>query len=694
MIHANSSSPALSSDSAANLTTQSAPCTTASEILKRPALRPGVELVGKMNGVGFQDDQWLIQRNGRFIQTTELLYRIAEHANGRNTADEIARNVTDSTDWIVDAADVEQLISAKLVPLGLINTEAASEGVTEKEAPSPLSVNMRTRALSPRYIDPITKVFQIFCNRSVIATTVVISGLLHWWLYHIHGIGGSIRDAIYTPGGLLIVLAVIFAGAVFHEFGHASVLRSQGGKVGGMGFGLYLMYPAFYTDVTDSYRLGRWARVSTDLGGIYFHLIFVIALFGLFRITGREFLLFPVFLIDFEMVSQFIPLVRLDGYWLLADLTGVPDFFSLMTPFVRSLFPVPAAFDGNRLPPLRTWVKIVFAVYMLSAIPLLLYLFMRMFKGLPTFLSESWNALRFQAHMLSLVSVRTDSVTVALLVIQMVLLFVTVAGTVYLIWSVFMRPFKAAWKWAAGGTTGKKLTVVAATSCIIAVLALALVPRSMVSSVLRLRLTKAEALLDETREATKQLQSLRADVEGSLGSDHFTGTVVLKRPNLARIEFNGSKGLEPVLIVSDGTSLQTYFPADNQYVQTTPGENGENVQAFIIEQVDDFFRPERIGEGNVANYVREESVAGVTYEVVTNQLPGIPRQDVRYYISKADKLIHRIVITDDSGKGETSTILTNVQTNASEDELAFKWTAPPSAAPVQLPAGISLPVQK
>ena len=34
-----------------------------------------------------------------------------------------------------------------------------------------------------------------------------------------------------------------------------------------MGAGLYLVWPAFYTDVTDSYRLGRAGRLRTDLGG-------------------------------------------------------------------------------------------------------------------------------------------------------------------------------------------------------------------------------------------------------------------------------------------------------------------------------------------------------------------------------------------------------------------------------------------
>ena len=48
-----------------------------------------------------------------------------------------------------------------------------------------------------------------------------------------------------------------------------------------MGAGLYLIWPAFYTDVTDSYRLARAGRVPTDLGGLYFNAIVAVITFGI-----------------------------------------------------------------------------------------------------------------------------------------------------------------------------------------------------------------------------------------------------------------------------------------------------------------------------------------------------------------------------------------------------------------------------
>lgn len=201
--------------------------TIAAEVPERPMPAPNVKLVGEMQETGFEDRQWLIQRDGRFIQLTELLYRILEHANGERALEEIAAGVTESTDWMVTADNVRQLIQAKLIPLGLIAPVDGTlvEPRKREQARSPLDLGMRMRMIGPRLIDPFTKVFQVLFAPPVLIPVLVAIVIAHIWLYFIHGVAGSFRAALYTPGALLIILAVTLASAVFHEFGHASALR-------------------------------------------------------------------------------------------------------------------------------------------------------------------------------------------------------------------------------------------------------------------------------------------------------------------------------------------------------------------------------------------------------------------------------------------------------------------------------------
>ena len=134
------------------------------------------------------------------------------------------------------------------------------------------------------------------------------------------------------PSRCSLLYVVLTTGALFHELGHAAACRYGGAEPGRIGFGVYLVFPAFYTDVTDSYRLGRAGRVRTDLGGFYFNVV-VLLLLGLgYLATGNGILLLATLVTHVQMVQQLVPIVRFDGYYVLTDLIGVPDLFARMRP--------------------------------------------------------------------------------------------------------------------------------------------------------------------------------------------------------------------------------------------------------------------------------------------------------------------------------------------------------------------------
>ena len=155
----------------------------------------------------------------------------------------------------------------------------------------------------------------------------------------VKGLASATHEAFANPGLVLLILVVTVLSAGFHEFGHAAAARRGGATPGVMGTGLYLIWPAFYTDVTDSYRLGRGGRIRTDLGGLYFNAIVAVAIMGIWWATGFDALLLVVVTQILQMVRQLLPLVRFDGYHILADVTGVPDLFQRIKPTLLGLLP-------------------------------------------------------------------------------------------------------------------------------------------------------------------------------------------------------------------------------------------------------------------------------------------------------------------------------------------------------------------
>ncbi len=395
----------------------------------RPRLAPEVNLLGEMRGSGFADGMWLVQIGGRFIQLTELLYRTAEHCDGEHSLEEIASAVSNSSQWQMNADDARFLVMERLAPIGMVvvSDDVSDLPTLPQSAPSLLRLGLRRGVISADTIEPVARRLQHLFNPLVLIP-IALAGLLgHAWMYLDRGIGGLLTSTLYTPGLLLVIFVMAILPGFWHEFGHASALRYGGGRARSIGVGIYIMDPAFYTDVTDSYRLGRWGRVRTGLGGIYFDLILSSVFIAAYALTGAQVLLALVVLSNINTLYQFFPLVRLDGYWILADLTGVPDFYSMMGSFVRSVVPL-KRWKGQRLPDLKPWVRAVFGLYTVVAIPGMLVFMVILLRRVPGILNMVWDAFRQNATDIPAAWQDADWLTVAALCSQVLLLSVSLIG--------------------------------------------------------------------------------------------------------------------------------------------------------------------------------------------------------------------------------------------------------------------------
>lgn len=192
---------------------------------------------------------------------------------------------------------------------------------------------------------------------------------------------------------------------------------------------------------------------------------------------------------------------------------------------------------------------------------------------------------------------------------------------------------------------------------------------------------RAERLMKTVKEATASVSSLQAEVELSNGGTRLTGTMVLKRPNLARIEVQGEQGQT---VVSDGKTLYRFAPAFNEYQKSAPGATGANIGALWLHQARGFFRWEAMFpsiSGTTTTYLGKQQVEGAAFEVLQLTIPGEPQVQVKYFISPKDHLVHRMVqsYTSDGREVKLSSALKNVRINAPVQAARFKWMPPATA---------------
>ena len=227
----------------------------------------------------------------------------------------------------VTADNVCFLLEKKLSPLGVL---VGGEAHAPPGRPPGLLAGPRFRGfvVPSRVVRAVAHRLQPLFRSPVVAAAV--GGLVGFdaWLFVDHGVRRALLLTLLQPSATLFVLVLAVLGAVAHELGHASGCSYGGARPGRIGIGLHLLWPTFFTEVTDSYRLSRAGRLRTDLGGVYFNCLFSLVLAEAYRSTGFEPLLVAIVLQHVQVGLQFLPFLRLDGYFVISDLAGVPDLAS------------------------------------------------------------------------------------------------------------------------------------------------------------------------------------------------------------------------------------------------------------------------------------------------------------------------------------------------------------------------------
>lgn len=161
----------------------------------------------------------------------------------------------------------------------------------------------------------------------------------------------------------LALVAITF----FHELGHATACRRYECPHGDIGFALYFIYPVFYTDVTKSWRLSPLRRAVVDAGGLYFQCLLVVGLTVYVLLTQSLFALRLVWVMHLTMLYTLNPIFKMDGYWLLTDLSGLSNLHrqlgETLRRVVRKIFRRPGAdaaqVSGVRLKVLYLYTALV-----------------------------------------------------------------------------------------------------------------------------------------------------------------------------------------------------------------------------------------------------------------------------------------------------------------------------------------------
>ncbi len=379
----------------------------------------GVELLGGRNtGDG---TLFLIKRgDGRMFELSPLVYAVAEALDAERRPSEVADVVTAGYGRLVTPENVRYLVDNKLRPLGLTGDQATHPS----DGGSPLGLRVRAGVIPDRVVGVLAGGLRWLFVPPLVVLFLSALALFDVWLVG-HGVSAALSEVVARPSSTLLVIVLTLVGAAFHEFGHAAAARYSGARPGVIGIGVYLLWPVFFNDLNDSYRLDRRGRLRCDLGGVYFNGVFAVVLGVAYAVTGIEVLLLTAAVQHVAILQQFLPFVRLDGYYIVSDLVGVPDLFRFTAPVLRSLLP------GHRAPELaglRPGARAAVVAWVCATVPALALCSVVLLVSLPELVETLWRTSASQLHVVaSAVRVRAPW-PAALGVLHLILLAVPLVG--------------------------------------------------------------------------------------------------------------------------------------------------------------------------------------------------------------------------------------------------------------------------
>ena len=309
----------------------------------KPRLRSHAELHRQV----FRGDVWYVledHQTGRFHRVSQAVNLMLCLMNGRRTVQDIWDAVSakagdqpptqDETIQLLSQLHASDLIQSEYSPdIGELSERSERHGQREliQRLRSPLS--FRLPLFDPdRLLDLVMPVLRpIFSTTGFVVWLGLICAAAVEIVLHWSELTQDVADRALAAGNFLVILLIYPVIKTLHELGHAFAVKRWRGEVHEVGVMLLVFVPVAYVDASSSTAfIHKRQRLIVGGAGIMVELalaaiaalVWVDATPGLLRTVA-----FNTMLIGgvSTLIFNGNPLLRFDGYYMLADLVEIPN---------------------------------------------------------------------------------------------------------------------------------------------------------------------------------------------------------------------------------------------------------------------------------------------------------------------------------------------------------------------------------
>lgn len=245
------------------------------------------------------NQKYIISLNNRHFEINEPVARFIKTLQNTDSVSDVALLYYKKNGEQYSEEEIIVILEKIINPLLVL--------VEKTKRVKPLIFNIEL--IQDKYISYFSNILKILFNKYIM--TILISVIVICEFIFFSSSLGKISMSqvdLYIIGGVLILFIL---SSFIHELGHASSCKHFKVNHGGVGFGLYMNFPVFYTDVSEIWKLSRMKRLLVNISGVYFQLIFLIPLFIIYFYTYNNLLKYFIITVNINLLITLNPFLNL-----------------------------------------------------------------------------------------------------------------------------------------------------------------------------------------------------------------------------------------------------------------------------------------------------------------------------------------------------------------------------------------------
>jgi putative peptide zinc metalloprotease protein len=310
-------------------------------------LQPRLRSHVKVHRHRYRGRPWYVlhdHSSGRVHRFTPGAYMLIGQMDGGRTVDEVWRNLAEAHEEYAPGQDEVIRLLSRLHQNDLIQYAGSPDVADLLER-----YNKQTRqVIKQNAMNPMSFRLPLFDPDAFLRKTLPVVrpltgwfGLLLWFVVVLAGgitavmnwepLTRNIADQMLVTSNLLIAAVAYPLLKALHELAHGYLIRARGGEVREMGIMFLVFFPVPYVDASAAAAFrNKWHRAAVSAGGIFVE-TFVAAVAVMIWAEAEpgavRAIAYNVVLIGglSTIVVNGNPLLKFDGYYVLADLIEIPN---------------------------------------------------------------------------------------------------------------------------------------------------------------------------------------------------------------------------------------------------------------------------------------------------------------------------------------------------------------------------------